>query len=139
MIARTAPGTEFDRKTPSDAAPRRTRALWLGMAAAALAITALAGAFALRSQAGAVATPGEAKPAAALIASDSPPQNLEQAAPVSVVASSAAASVNSSAPAVPQAKAVSSAKGQRAPGKLIPAKSPPLATHKVAPPKYTRD
>ena len=139
MIARTAPGTEFDRKTPSDAAPRRTRALWLGMAAAALAITALAGAFAVRSQAGAVATPGEAKPAAALIASDSPPQNLEQAAPVSVVASSAAASVNSSAPAVPQAKAVSSAKGPRAPGKLIPAKSPPLATHKVAPPKYTRD
>ena len=150
MVARTAPGTGFDRKsTLSGSARRPKRLMWVGLGAAALAGTAIAGTVALRSHAPADAPSSELKASAVNPIADSATRKLDAAAPISVVATPSASA--SAAPEIATAKAasvnsatlapkaVSNAKSAASASKLAPTKATAASAHKLPVPKYTRD
>jgi serine/threonine-protein kinase len=137
MVARTAPGTGFDRKsTLGGRSSRRKSVLWLALGATTLAATALATAYTQRSRAPAEAPSSELKSTAAEPAA---------AASISVVAAPSASAENvapnvaTADSATPPEKAVSAAKNLAAAGKRSPAKGVIAPARKVSPPKYTRD
>jgi serine/threonine-protein kinase len=145
MIARTAPGTGFDRKsTLSSTSPRRKTLLWIGLAAT-VATASLAGTHTLRSHAPADAPSSELKSTALSPVADSPTPKLDAAPAHSGVVPAVAAAENiapKAAPvqsATPAVKATSITKIPAVQSKLTPSKPPLTSAHKVSPPKYTRD
>ena len=140
MIARTAPGTELDRRTTSSgASPRSRGVLWVSLLVAALALTVLMGVLALRSRVPAGSAVGEVKSAVAK-PEVAPPVVANSAAPVSVVSPVTVVEDVKLPPATSAtAKAASNAKSPSLIGKGAPTKTPAVPAHAVAPPKYTRD
>jgi serine/threonine-protein kinase len=146
MIARTAPGTEFDRKSTlsGGSGPRKT-VLWLSLAGAALVGTALLGAFALRARPPLDPPSTEISSGAAHAAIDSAAPKLDSASAVSVIPAASASGAIVPPPATaaesatPATKATSHAKSPSTPSKLSPSKPAVLSAHKVSAPKYTRD
>jgi len=142
MVARTAPGTEFDRKsTLSGGSGRRKTALWLSLAAAALAVSAISGAFALRSRAAVEAPASEVKSAAAQPTGGPALAKLDAPAPIGVIASASGSAENVAPPpsAASAGKATTNVKSPSTPNKAVPAKPAPASAHKLSAPKYTRD
>jgi eukaryotic-like serine/threonine-protein kinase len=158
MIARTAPGTEFNpARTLTGGARRRRTGLWLGLVAAALAVIASVAVLALRAHALAGSAAAEAKASASVVTgADSALSDPERArAPtVSPVSASAApvessSAVTSAAPSVesPPARppaaisnpAKAAANIKSASNKAGAAKASPVPAHAVQAPKYTRD
>jgi serine/threonine-protein kinase len=137
MVARTAPGTEFDRKsTLSGGSAKRKTALWLGVAGAALASLALVAALALRSRAPDAPT-NEVKSATANPGTGTAAPKLDSTAAANASSSSSAGDV------APSPKPVESAtkapKPSSTPSRLAPSKPATLPARKVSAPQYTRD
>ena len=144
MVARTAPGTGFDRKsTLSGSSPRSRPLIWAGFAAATLAATAFVGRYALHSRFAAGAPSSELTSTAAVPVS-APARTLDSATPINVIAAASGSALPESAKATPPASAAPTAIGTTVKNPAITAKlNTPKANaapaHKVSAPKYTRD
>jgi len=146
MVARTAPGTGFDRKSTLSDTSRRKNVLALSLGAAALAAIGVVAAVALRSHAPADAPSSEIEPTAASRAGSSTAPKLDSAAPISVVAAASAPAEQVAPPPAASAhsatsatKALASAKNPSLPNKPAASKPAALSAHKLSAPKYTRD
>ena len=152
MVARTAPGTGFDRQgTLSGESSRGRTALWLGLGAAALAGIGLVSAFALHSGPFAGSVAGEVKSGTALpVASSATPVATAPVVSVSPTLDSAVPATSGSAAAVASGEHFKPTAVASAPAKPVSIGKGAAPTHKVAPiakpapapaqpRKYTRD
>ena len=148
IVARTAPGTEFDRQSTLSGTPRRRKTMFALALLAALVVAVLVGVAVQHSGVPTASGPVEAKSAAAIALDAAASRAVASARaasplvePTSPVASSSAASAVSATgngkPPAPSAVAnpTSSAKIRKA----VSAKSPAVPARPVQAPKYTRD
>jgi serine/threonine protein kinase len=144
MVARTAPGTEFDRQgTLSGTGRPKRSALWLALGIAALAAVVVL-VLALRSSSSPGIAPSEVKSSAALPAADTAVVPTPPVDPIAVVPSARASAVAIAETSKPPPAASVSAKatGVKNSGtahSVAAAKAATVSAHAAQAPKYTRD